>query len=61
MSDYSTLEETAGARERLDDLLGLSEGLTQWEMNIIEDLSHWDGRFTKRQIETITRLYTELV
>ena len=60
MSDYSTLEETAAAREMLDDLLALSEGLTDWEVSFVEDLSHWDGRFTQRQIETITKLYTEL-
>ena len=59
MSDYSTVEETAAAREMLHDLLGLSEGLSQWEVEFIEDVSRRDGPLTAGQVEKITEIYEE--
>ena len=49
------------AVDQLTDLLDLTEGLTIWEVNFIEDLSHWDGDFTYKQRITIAKIWDEKV
>jgi hypothetical protein len=36
-------------RKMLKDLLALEAGLTEWEVNFIEDLSHRKAAFTEKQ------------
>ena len=51
------LEEQMYARNCLQELLDLDEGLTRWEVDFIESLSNWSNDFTPKQIETIYKIY----
>lgn len=46
--------------DMLEELLNLESGLSQWEMEFIESLSNWDGVFTGKQAETLTKIYDKL-
>jgi hypothetical protein len=48
------------AREHLADVLELDEGLTQWEVDFIENLSNWEGDLTPKQIATINKIWEKL-
>jgi hypothetical protein len=45
------------ARDCLDALLEISHGLSDWEVDFVEDCSKWMGDFTDRQIEKILEIY----
>ncbi len=53
MTDY------AKQMEMLADLLDLNAGLSNWEMEFVESLSHWDGLFTEKQGETLEKIWDE--
>ena len=44
-------------RDRLQELLEIDEGLTQWEVDFIENLSNWASDFTPKQIAMIDKIY----
>jgi hypothetical protein len=46
-------------RKMLKDLLGLEAGLTEWEVNFIEDLSHRKKAFSKGQAEKIEQVWNK--
>jgi len=50
-------DEQRDAEERLQELLDVDEGLTQWEVDFIESMSRWEGDFTPKQIATIDKIY----
>jgi hypothetical protein len=45
------------ARDCLDALLEISHGLSDWEVDFVEDCSKWMGDFTDRQIDKILEIY----
>lgn len=47
------------AREMLQDLLDLEEGLSDWEVNFIDSLDNWKGKFTPKQIEILEKIWKE--
>jgi hypothetical protein len=47
-------------RDMIDELCNLESGLTDWELNFIEDLCNWDGRFTTKQADALERIYDRL-
>jgi hypothetical protein len=50
-------EEQKRAREVLQDLLALDEGLTNWEIDFIESVNQWQSDLTPKQIETLDKIY----
>jgi len=63
MSDVLTpaQQRQEEAKQPLADLLELTEGLSNWEVNFIESLSHWNGGFTYKQRVTIAKIWDEKV
>jgi hypothetical protein len=49
--------EQQKAKDHLRDLLELEDGLTDWEVNFIDDMSRWEGDFTEKQIAMIYKIY----
>ena len=47
-------------REILDELLEVGEGLTDWEVEFIENLSKWEACFTEKQARTLRSIYERL-
>jgi len=47
-------------RDMLQELLNLDDGLSSWECDFVESLSHWDGAFTESQAATLEKLYDKL-
>jgi len=47
------------AKEQLADLLDLTEGLSNWEVDFIESLSHWTGGFTPKQRQVLAKIHDE--
>ena len=45
----------------LDDLLELEEGLNDWEVEFVEKMSHWEGRFTVNQAQKIEQIWDKLI
>ena len=46
-------------RCELKDLLELESGLTDWEADFIENLSHWEGDFTDRQAAALEKTWNK--
>lgn len=44
-------------RELLTDLLSLSSGLSQWEVDFIDNLDHWAGEFTELQSKKLQEIW----
>ncbi len=57
MNDFVKATEMENYRDILDELLGLEEGLTSWEVDFIEKLDNWDGSFTNKQADTLEKIY----
>jgi hypothetical protein len=53
----SYADEQSRAREHLDELLALDSGLSDWEVNFIESVSHRDDNLTEKQINIIYEIY----
>mgnify|MGYP001448985722 CR=1 FL=1 len=58
MNDPKEVQKSA--REFLAELLEIDEGMTPWEVDFIENTSHWAGDFSLKQITTINRIYDRL-
>jgi len=57
---YIVESEQIEAREHLEDLCALEEGLTTWEMEFVEKKSHQTHRpFTRREIDKIQEIWLE--
>ena len=52
-----TKEDMENYRGMLQELLDLDSGLTDWEVNFLDDLHEWTGDFTPKQAETLQRIY----
>ena len=61
MTDFVSSDETKRVREMLDELLNVEDGLTNWEVKFIEGVNDWDGNFTRKQSETIVKLWSDLL
>jgi hypothetical protein len=48
-------------RNKLDELLGIDEGLTPWEVEFIDNLSHWEGDFTPEQARKLNQIYEDRI
>ena len=46
-------------RERLEELLELESGLSDWDMEFIESLTRWTGEFTIKQQIKLRELHDE--
>jgi len=57
MSQFVITEEMPGLRDILNELLELDVGLSDFEVDFIESLSHWEGCFTRKQAVTIEKIY----
>lgn len=55
----SEQDEQQQLRCMIDELCDLDEGLSSWEVNFVESMSHWVGRFTQLQADKIRSLYEE--
>lgn len=44
-------------RNMVKELCELDSGLTEFEVDFIESLSHWSGNYTKKQVETLEKLW----
>ena len=55
------MSEQIEARKMLKDLLDVDEGLTQWEVNFIENMSHWEGDFRPKQIANIEKIWNRVM
>ena len=53
-------EVQKSAREFLAELLELDEGLTPWEVDFVESVSHWENDFTPKQIATINKIWERM-
>ena len=51
------MTEQNSAKEHLKDLLDLDSGLTEWEVEFIENMSKWKGDFSPKQIAMIYKIY----
>ena len=50
--------EQIGAIEHLEDLCALVEGLSTWEMNFVEKMSHRTYRpFSRREIDKVQEVW----
>lgn len=48
--------------KKVQELCELEDGLTSWEVNFVDDLSHQDpGSFTMKQMEHVARIYKRLI
>ena len=56
MERYRMTEQNS-AKEHLKDLLDLDSGLTEWEVEFIENMSKWKGDFSPKQIAMIYKIY----
>ena len=41
----------------LTELVNIKSGLSEWEVDFVESLSHWEGPFTTKQADTLEKLY----
>ena len=57
MTDFVDPSEMEELAELLDELLDLDHGLSNWEMEFIQNLSEWDGCFTEPQVDTLRKLH----
>lgn len=55
-------EKQQRCRELVDELCDVDEGLTPWEVNFIDDMSHKDERyvFSDKQMEHVERIYNRI-
>ncbi len=44
-------------RAEVRDLLQLEEGLSEWEVNFVEDVNKWRREYTPAQMKTIHRIW----
>lgn len=54
-------EHQRKAREHLIDLLALERGLTEWEVNFIDDMADQEEALTPGQIEKIYEIYEKRI
>jgi hypothetical protein len=54
------INEQDRARDHLENLLADEAGLTNWEINFIDDTSKWQGDFTQAQIDMIYKIYDKV-
>jgi phage antirepressor YoqD-like protein len=47
--------------ELLDELLAVDSGLTDWEVEFIENMSKWRGLFSVRQAAKIEKIHGERI
>lgn len=45
------------ARDHLKDLLALDHGLTDWEVEFIENVNQWSGPLTVKQMACIMKIW----
>ena len=55
--EFVPAEKMPYYRDLLNELLDLTEGLSNKEIDFIEGLSHWSGEFTKPQAEYLERVH----
>lgn len=60
MSEYVKATAMENYLGMLEELLNLESSLSSWEMDFIESLNNWDGAFTEKQAETLTKIYDKL-
>lgn len=57
MAEFVSADEMERLRDILDDLLDVESGLTNKEVDFIENLTHWDGCFTTSQAKYLEKIY----
>lgn len=50
-------DEDYDLRQMVEELCDIDEGLTPWEVNFIDDMSRWEGRYTENQADVIRRIH----
>jgi hypothetical protein len=48
-------------REMLDELCDVNESLTNWEIDFIDGLCHWEGSFSEAQATTLERIHEQRI
>lgn len=44
----------------LNELLDVTEGLANWELDLLQTLYEWDGCFTKPQAEQLKKIWERI-
>jgi len=57
MAEFVKATEMPQYRDLLQELLDLEDGLRDWEVEFIDSLSNWKSTFTKKQVETLEKIY----
>lgn len=59
MPNNVTLKEALKYHDMVDQLVKLEEGLTQWEVDFVESISHYKnmGVLTHKQVIQLERIY----
>lgn len=48
-------------RGMLDELFEVEDGLSSREISFLENLTEWDGAFTKPQAEWLQKIYDKVI
>jgi len=60
MAEFVKATEMPQYRDLLQELLDLEDGLRDWEVEFIDSLSNWKSTFTKKQAETLEKIYERI-
>lgn len=61
MPEFIDEADMSEYREKLQELLDLSEGLWDGELDFIESLADWEGNFTLKQANWLNKIYERLL
>lgn len=60
MAEFVDIEMMPQLKDLLEELLSVEEGLTKWQVEFIESLYNWDGRFTVAQADQLNKVYEQV-
>lgn len=61
MADFIDDENSKKCREVVDALLNVESGLTNWEMDFLDNLKGWVGNFTEKQARVVEKIYDRVL
>jgi hypothetical protein len=60
VAEFVDIDMMPQLKDLLSELLDVEEGLTSWQVDFIESLSNWDGRFTVGQAEKLQQVHRDI-
>jgi len=61
VADFIDDENSKKCREVVDALLNVESGLTNWEMDFLDNLKGWVGNFTEKQARVVEKIYDRVL